>query len=123
MAGRRKRGLVKRAEVFESSGEEFFFVGREIPVGLAGNHFQRVDDGLRRTEISLFLAIMRIRDLAEEKPGVLGLEDDEFVEPRIGIGHCWHGANLLIAAKLYKREANDGEINDDLRGSSFALQG
>jgi hypothetical protein len=37
------------------------------------------------------LAGLRVGDLAEEESGVLGLEDDEFVESGIRFGAVWHG--------------------------------
>ena len=77
-------------------------------------------------------------DLPEEESGVLGLEDDEFIKPRIGFGRCWHGRRIGIPQRIYKREETV-EIDDDISetrdegaklknvrivvASSFALQG
>ena len=89
-------GLVERAEIIEGGVEELLLVLGEVPGRFQGDHFQRVDDGLRGAEVDLLLTGVGAGDLPEEEPGVLGLEDDEFIEPRIGFGHCWHGARIGI---------------------------
>ena len=55
----------------------------------------------------MFLPAVGIGNLAEKQPGVLGLEDDELVEPGIGFGRCGHVARVRAAEEIYKWE--DGE--------------
>jgi hypothetical protein len=95
--------LVKWAEVVECGGEESFLGACEISAGFGSEHFKRVDDGSCGAEVDLFFAAVGIGDLAEEKPGILGLEDDELIEPGIGFRRCGHGARICVSEK-YTRE-------------------
>jgi hypothetical protein len=101
--GGRKRGLEKRPQIVERGGEEFFLGRSEIAAGLGDEHVEAIDDGSGGAEVDLFFAGVGIRNLAEEKPRVLGLENDELIEPGIGCGRCGHGARIGIPGGLYKR--------------------
>jgi len=83
--------LVEWFEVLEGGGEEFRFGACEISGGFGSQHFERIDDRFGGAEVDGFLAGLRVGDLAEEESGVLGLEDDEFVESGIRCGAVWHG--------------------------------
>lgn len=99
-----KRGLEKRAEVIESGGHQFLLGSGEIPAGLGSEHFQGVDHGFGGTQVDLFFATERIGDLPEKEPRILGLENDELIEPRIGFGRCWHGQSVWVPGGIYKWE-------------------
>lgn len=90
-------GFVKWDEVFQGSLEQFGFVLGEVSSGFISQHAEGIDDGFRGAEIHRFLAGGRIRDLAEEKASVLGLEQDEIVEAGIGFGRAWHAERIVSA--------------------------
>ena len=104
MIGGSEGDLEKRAKIIERGGEEFQLGRGEITTGFGGEHFEGIDHGFGRAEIDLLFAAMGIWDLTEEQPGVLGLENDEFVEPGIGFGRCWHGVRIRVPRGIYKRE-------------------
>jgi hypothetical protein len=87
-------GFVKRDKVFQGSINELGFVLGEISRGFIFQHAEGIDHGFRGTEVHGFLTSRRIGDLAEKKTGVLGLEQDEFVEARIGFGRTRHGRRI-----------------------------
>lgn len=123
--------MEQRAKIVESGGEEFVLGGGEVAAGFADEHIEGVDHGLGGAEVDLLFAGVRIGDLAKEKPGILGLEDDEFVEPGIGFRRCWHGGRIGTPGGLYKWEDGPGGAFRPQRQSpgfqaaslSFALQG
>jgi hypothetical protein len=96
--------LKERAKILEGRREEFLFGGCEISLGFGSEHFEGVDDGFRGAEVDLFFPIVGIGNPAEEEPGVLGLENDEFIEPWIRFRHWRHGQIFRVSEKLYKRE-------------------
>lgn len=123
--GGSKRGLIKRAKIVERGGEQFGLGRGEVAAGFGHEHFQGIDHGFGGTEVDLALAAVGVRDLAEEQSGVLGLENDEFVEPGIGFGHCGHGVRIGIPGRLYKREdggAGSFRFDADNRGEDQALR-
>jgi hypothetical protein len=87
-------GSVKRDEVFQGGFEQLGFVFGEISGGFVFQHPEGIDHGFRGTEIHRFLAVHGIWDLTEKKAGVLRLEQDKFVEARIGFGRTWHGLRI-----------------------------
>jgi hypothetical protein len=84
-------GFVERDKVFQGGLEQLRFVVGEISSGFVFQHAEGIDHGFRGTEVHGFLASRGIRDLTEKKTGVLGLEQNEFVEARIGFGRTGHG--------------------------------
>ena len=92
------------AEVLEGGVEEFLFGFGEVAGGFDGEHFEGVDDGACGAEVDLFFSGVWVWDLAEEESGVLGLEDDEFVESGIGGRGVGHGRSFLLAGVGCKRE-------------------
>ena len=97
--------MVEWFEILEGGDEQFRFRICEIAAGFGSQHFERVDHGLGGPQVHRFGAGLRVGDLAEEEPGILGLEDDEFVEPGIGFGRVWHGRNLERNGIRAKRKA------------------
>jgi hypothetical protein len=95
---RRKKGSilggveVEGTEIVEGELEKLILVGGEVVGGFGFQHFEGIDDGLGGAEVDFLFAGMGIGDLAEEKAGVLGLEDDELVEAGIGFGRGRHVA-------------------------------
>jgi hypothetical protein len=96
--------LKKRAEVIKGGCEKFLLGRCEVSLGFGDEHFERINDGFCGTEVDLFFSTMGIRDLAEKKPGVLGLENDEFVKPWIGFRRWGHGRSVRVLKELYKGE-------------------
>lgn len=104
MIGGSKCGLEERAEIVECSGQQLLLRGGEISAGFGSQHFEGIDHRLGSAQVDLLFAAVRIGDLAKEKPGVLGLENDEFIEPGIGFGRMRHVVRVWRPDGLYKRE-------------------
>lgn len=60
----------------------------------------------------MFFATVGIGDLAEEQTGVLGLEDDELVEPWIGFGRGWHDSRIGFPGGLTSGKTERQRIID-----------
>lgn len=84
--------LIEWLEIPEGGGKQFRLGICEIAAGFGSQHFERIDHRLGGRQIDGFHAGVRVGDLAEKQPGVLGLQDDELVESRIRRGG--HGGIL-----------------------------
>ena len=128
--------MEKRAEIFESRVEQLRLGGCEISAGFGSEHFKGINDGFCGTNVDLFLARVRIGDLSKEESCVLSLEDDKFIEPRIGfrcvVGHGLRLSRHELGFKIEDWEALKEITNKQIAGigpkshfpsSSFALQG
>lgn len=97
--------MVERKQVFQSHFEQLCLRIREVARRFHAQHAEGIDHRFRGAEVHGVLAGGRVRDLAEEQAGVLGLEQDEFIEARIGFGGMGHGDRFVE----WRNGCKDGE--------------